>query len=325
MPDLKVTAPAGSKLHEVLHGNGWTAEYARKCVPILVRWIEEENASHSAVLHEHTYKELAIALGDAKIARPIPHALGLLGNTLEELQKQHPGTFGGKIPPIELLVWRKGANRPGDAGFWWVGIKKSKLKDYSETALRSIAAQVRREIIAYPHWRKVLKILNLKPLTIDLPDTRKVLSDPGFCGRSGKESPEHWRLKHYVAGNYSRLGLKGKHIGTVEHALLSGDEVDVLLESASDSRLVGVEVKSRISSEADLIRGVFQGVKYRAVLGASEDYETSRTSTWLPRAVDVVLVTELPLPSSVAALAKRFGVPHIVLKVPADYVAPTRA
>jgi hypothetical protein len=57
-------------------------------------------------------------------------------------------------------------------------------------------------------------------------------------------------------------------------------------------------------------------VKYRAVLGASEDYEISRTSSWVPRAVDVVLVTELPLPSNVAALAKRFGVTHIVVKVP---------
>jgi hypothetical protein len=132
---------------------------------------------------------------------------------------------------------------------------------------------------AYPLWRKVLKALNLKPLTIDLPATKDVLSNPGFCGRGGKESPEYWCLKHYVADNYSWLGLKGKQVATVEKVLLSGDEVDVLLENASDSKVVGVEVKSRISSEADLIRGVFQGVKYRAVLGASEDYVASRTST----------------------------------------------
>jgi hypothetical protein len=163
------------------------------------------------------------------------------------------------------------------------------------------------------------------PLTIALPEPRAVLSDPGFCGPSGKQSQEHWRLKHYVAGHYSPLGLRGNHIATVERGLLSGDEVDVLLENSSDSKLIGVEGKSRISFEADLIRGVFQGVKYRAILVASEDYEVSRASTWVARAVDVVLVTQLPLPSSVAALAKRFGIPHIVVKVPADYVAPVRA
>lgn len=325
MPDLKITAPVGSKLHEFLYGHKWRAEYARKCVPVLVRWIEEENASHTSTFREHTYQDLATALGNSKIARPIPHALGLLGSTLEELQEQHSDTFGKKIPPLELLVWSKGAGRPGDSGFSWIGIKKSSLESYPEAALQSIAAQVRQKIVAYPHWRKVLKALNLKPLTINLPAGKDVLSDPGFCGRGGKESSEHWRLKHYVADNYSRLGLKGKQAATVEKALLSGDEVDVLLENASGSKVVGVEVKSRISSEADLIRGVFQGVKYRAVLGASEDYEVSRASTWLPRAVDVVLVTELPLPANVAALAKRFGIPHIVVKVPADYVAPTRA
>lgn len=324
MPDLRVTAAAGTKLHEFLNGDRWSADYARKCLPVLVRWVEDERSDYSGLVREHTYQELATALGDTRNARPIPHALGLLGSALEELQEQHPNVLGRKIPPIELLIWRKGAKRPGDAGFWWVGIRKSKLKDYPEEALRFIASQVRQEIIAYRHWREVLKALKLKPLTIDLPEGTRVLSDPGFCGRGGKESEEHWRLKHYIAANYLRLGVRGEHIATVEKTLLSGDEVDVLLENTCDLRVIGVEAKSRVSSEADLIRGVFQGVKYRAILSASEEYEASRAGEWLPRAVDVFLVTEHPLPSRIAQLAKRLGVSHAVVKVPANYVGPVR-
>ena len=48
--------------------------------------------------------------------------------------------------------------------------------------------------------------------------------------------------------------------------LLSGDEVDVYFET--DGRIDLVEVKSRRSNWHDLQRGVYQCVKYRAVLDA---------------------------------------------------------
>jgi len=325
MPDLRVSAPAGSNLHEFLHGSGWSAEYARKSFPVLVRWAEEQNADPSTEHPEHTYKELATVLGDVRYTHAVSHALGVLGFTLNELQGQHPGIFGNGIPPIEMLVWTQGAGRPGDDAFSFVGISKSEVKNLPEPALQAIAARVRQEIIAYPHWRVVLKALKLRPLTIDLPAMKNVVSDPGFRGRGGGESREHRCLKYFVLENYSRVGLKGKHIGHVEEVLLSGDQVDVFFENEAQGRLVGVEVKSRISSEADLIRGVFQCVKYRAVLKASEEYEISRTSAWSQRAVGVLLVTERPLPAQIAELAKRLGVTHVVVKIPDDYVTPMSA
>ena len=53
-----------------------------------------------------------------------------------------------------------------------------------------------------------------------------------------------------------------------EHELLSGDRVDVVC--FTESELVAVEVKSRDSNWQDLRRGVYQCVKYRAVLCAQE-------------------------------------------------------
>jgi hypothetical protein len=319
MSDLNVVTRPGSALHVFFYGESWTAKYARKSLPVLVRWVEEERARPSALIQEHTYKELATELGNAKNAHPLQHALGAVGVALLELQKQNPNTFGVKIPPIEMLVWTRGAGRPGDSAFSFVGIKKKDLKNIPESALRSLAGQVRREILAYPHWRKILKALKLQPMTISLPEANTVISDPGFGGRGGGESPDHLRLKHYIAEKYALIGLKGKHLARLEERLLSGDEIDVFLEHVSERRLVGVEVKSRLSSDADLIRGVFQCVKYQAVLGASEDYETARASAWIPRTVEVLLATERALPTPIANLAQRLGVIHVVVKVPVTY------
>jgi len=319
MSDLEVTTKPGSSLHRFFTGKTWAAVYARKSLPVLVRWVEEEKSKHSASIREHTYKELATALGNAWNAHPIHFALGVLGDALEELQKQLPATFGSKIPPIQLLVWTQGAGRPGDDAFSFVGIKKKDLKAIPESTLRTLAVEIRREIVAYPHWRRVLKALKLKPFLIDLPTTNTVTSDPGFGGRGGGESSDHLRLKHYIAENYTRIGLKGRHSAQLEHVLLSGDEIDVLLEPAIDRKLIAVEVKSRLSSDADLIRGVFQCVKYRAVLNATEDYETSRSLSWLPRAIEILLVTERALPTPVCDLAKRLGVAYSVIKVPETF------
>lgn len=324
MQDPKVTTPNGSKLHEFLHGDGWSADFARKSLPVLVRWVEEENANRSAEGREHTYKELAIALGHPNYTHPIHHALGVLGHALEELEGQLPGSVAKQIPPIQLIVWTQGAKRPGDDGFAFIGLEKNEVKRLPEAALRSMAADIRQKIIAYPDWRKVLKLLGLKPITIELPFTDEVKLDPGFSGSGygAGESEEHRRLKHYVADNYSRLGLKGKHEARVEELLLSGDEIDVLLESTTEQSLFGVEVKSRISDDADLIRGIFQCVKYRAVLTATEDYEAARRTTWSPRMVSIIFVTERRLPPSIESLAKRLGVSHVVAKVPEWYAAP---
>ena len=79
---------------------------------------------------------------------------------------------------------------------------------------------------------------------------------------------------------------------------LSGDRVDVV--SYARDRTVAIEVKSRDSNWADLRRGVYQCVKYRAVLAAQDIRRNPIVETWL--------VTESPLPGDLKALARRLGV-----------------
>ena len=49
--------------------------------------------------------------------------------------------------------------------------------------------------------------------------------------------------------------------------LLSGDRLDVYFVQ-SDGTKIAVEVKSRVSPDDDILRGLYQCVKYKAVLDA---------------------------------------------------------
>ena len=87
-------------------------------------------------------------------------------------------------------------------------------------------------------------------------------------GRGG-EGPNHKALRLRVMEEPSlvRRGLRPEDTAT-EVELLSGDRVDVVL--AAKDGTVAIEVKSRDSDRNDLERGVYQCVKYRAVLAAQD-------------------------------------------------------
>lgn len=59
---------------------------------------------------------------------------------------------------------------------------------------------------------------------------------------------------------------KGCKTGVIEKLLRSLDEIDVWFVSSGEQ--LAVEVKSRRSTDPDLERGIFQCVKYRALLQA---------------------------------------------------------
>jgi hypothetical protein len=90
----------------------------------------------------------------------------------------------------------------------------------------------------------------------------------------GGESPEHRSFKRWLAAQPQLFGLSAEVRGEEEADLDSGDTIDVLYKTAR--RTVGVEAKSRLSAEGDLLRGVFQCVKYAAVLRAMARWKGER-------------------------------------------------
>jgi len=86
-------------------------------------------------------------------------------------------------------------------------------------------------------------------------------------GRAGGESKKHRELKAWVSENPSAIGLaSGYGHGKQEVPLLSGDVVDVLFSIGSKYR--PVEVKSLLSSDDDIRRGIYQCIKYQSVKAA---------------------------------------------------------
>ena len=122
----------------------------------------------------------------------------------------------------------------------------------------------------------------------------------GLAHGPGGEGENHRTLRLWVTKHPECLGARFRGAcTTTEHELLSCDRVDVVCFTGAE--VVVVEVKSRDSNWQDLRRGVYQCVKYRAVLCAQE--ESRRT-------VRSVLVTESGLPADLARLARRLDVEH---------------
>lgn len=152
-------------------------------------------------------------------------------------------------------------------------------------------------VYGYPRWDGVYQAAYDRRLPAAREDLAGTERDG--TGRGGGEGVNHRELKRLVARDPSlvRKGLRAENT-EMEAKLLSGDKVDVV--SVTHDRRVAIEVKSRDSNWNDLRRGVYQCVKYRAVMAAEHIGREPTVETWL--------VTETTLPSELKALARRLGV-----------------
>jgi len=296
-------------------GTKWSPKYARRALPVLVRWVEEEKARLGGEPREFTYTLLAEAVGQPGKAHPIHAALGILGSALKELELQHKLIFG-KIPPIQLIVWSKGKGSPGARGFGFVDLLKEQVEKLSPEARKSLARDIRNQTIQYPHWRQVLHYLDLKPLSLRLPEIGSVTASIDTDGFGHGESEEHKRFKRYLGEHYELLGLRGQFLPTYEDKLLSGDQTDLQLHELKGKIMVCVEVKSRISSDNDLIRGLFQCVKYKAILTAQETYNLARDDNYPAKIVRVILAIGREIDSEIFSLSRLLDVEvvHIAMR-----------
>ena len=147
-------------------GRPWSQKYAKKALPILVNLAESHNTT--------TYVELASLLGDKKHSYALPNALVKLGTALCSLSDAEPKRFG-KIPPIELLVCTQRTGRPGTLALDFLDIKNSEKNKMSKSLLDRLISIARQDVFDYPRWPQVLKVLGLKPVTLNLPAPESIL------------------------------------------------------------------------------------------------------------------------------------------------------
>ena len=84
----------------------------------------------------------------------------------------------------------------------------------------------------------------------------------------GGEGKEHKAIKEYIKTHPEAVALKNIIKSATEYDLPSGDRLDVYFESKKNIHYA-IEVKPKSSPEGDIIRGIFQCVKYKVVMDAA--------------------------------------------------------
>lgn len=275
MSTAQVSEPiAGGKVYQVR---------ARAALPLLVR-----QAKAGVPVF---YSDLAEELGMPN-PRNLNYVLGSIGQSMERLSK----AWKTKVPPIQCLVINKSTGLPGEGIGWFL----SKKKDFATLPRRQKRAIVDAElqhVYLYRRWDEVLKALSLAPTTSDFSPIIAKASG----GFGGGESEAHKALKAYVAQNPNAIGLPSNtHTGVTEYPLPSGDCLDVSFNGKAI--WVAAEVKSAISADADIVRGLFQCIKYRAVM------EAVLLSEARPQNARALLVLESSFPDALVPLRNMLGV-----------------
>ncbi len=256
-------------------------------LPILVR--------QARAGHDITYKNLARELGMPN-PRNLNYVLGSVGFTLQRVER----VLGFKIPPIQTIVVNQSTNLPGAGGQWFA--LGDRFEKFDEKTRRQMIHDRHKEVFRFGRWDDVLAHLGIA----EADDASHAIVEAASrsAAGGGGESEEHRRLKEEVSRSPAIVGLSGV-AGSTEKRLPSGDAVDVFFETGD--LMMAVEVKSVISSEGDIARGLFQVVKYLAVMEATVAFQRTR------QRVGGVLVLEGTLPRMLLPLRNTLGVRVIEL------------
>jgi hypothetical protein len=127
----------------------------------------------------------------------------------------------------------------------------------------------------------------------------------------GLESKEHKALKAWVIKSPRHFKAYGTFkSGKNEHCLSSGDRLDAYFDNGK--QYLAVEVKASHTSDAELMRGVYQCVKYKAVRRA-ECIATRRAPLG-----DAVLVSTRKPNKQLRALLKRLHLDFVLVPKEAE-------
>lgn len=255
---------------------------AKLAFPILVRQARAEKPIF--------YSDLAQEIGMSN-ARNLNYVLGAVGNWIKDLIKK----TGKEVPLINFIVINKSEEIPGSGVEEF--IEYSDFQSLNKSQKRKIVDKILSDIYLYKDWYWVLSELNLKPLETNF--DQKLKEHRPRYGKGG-ESQQHKDFKNYIATNPKLFRLSSRLKGVTEYELPSMDLIDVVFKNKDE--IIGIEVKSFISNSVDIQRGLFQCVKYKALLEAEQV-----VNDIIPNS-RVILALENELPSNLIAVKNQLGI-----------------
>lgn len=219
-------------------------------IPHLICWAQNGQT-------DKTYLDMIHILKYSKWSG-IGKALGYIEDIMQSLRDE-----SGKndIPSLNALCKNTQTKLPSE-GFSYV------YKEYDKMppdAKRIFVEGINQQAVKYEHWDWVLNALGLQPAKgISEEEWKSILKPVHGNGGEGKE---HKELKEYIKTNSQVLGINNVVSAETEYLLPSGDKLDVYFILKNGTR-IAVEVKPSKSPEQDIARGIFQCVKYEAILKA---------------------------------------------------------
>lgn len=263
-----------------------TRNNVRLMIPVMIHWAKTGH-------NEHTYGDLAHAIGKSKFSG-IGHALYFVQQVLDNLSTKS----SREIPTLNSLCKNSKTMLPSE-GFEFVSPQYNYL---DENGKRVFVKGLDSNAMNFPHWDWVLKELELKEAVPFTEEQLEAIKNPRCI--YGGEGEEHKILKEYICQHPESINYKDVDFAETEHILPSGDRLDVYVE-LSDGTHVAIEVKPSISPDQDIARGVFQCVKYYAVMDALRNIECKDYE------IKVLLVTAGNFSSQNKELAEELGVEYV--------------
>ena len=209
-------------------------------------------------------------------------------------------------PLLNILLVRQKDCMPGEgAGPFMANyleqprLAKPGYRNKHQQRWRAACDEIATDVYAFKDWERIYR----KAFGERLPaaTSPRGTEHDGINHTRKGEGPNHKALRLWVRDNPGRVRRGYADFETDTEVILdSADRVDVVYYGSTST--VVIEVKSIDSDDADLRRGVFQCIKYRAVMEAMD----MRSK---PQVVPV-LVTQRPLPGDLAHLVGRHDIWH---------------
>lgn len=278
---MKETAKIANS--NLLNGEKLYLKRAKVTLPYLVR---QANAGQT-ILYSDLAKEINISN-----PRNLNYILGAIGNALIELGKLN----NIEIPPIQCVVVNKETGFPGEGIGWF--INSDDFGKLPKSQKKQIVNRVLSNIYTFQKWDWVLQQLQLEPLTINV---ESLIEKAKKIRGNGGESPFHIAFKEFISNNPTVVGLDVKvGKGKTEYVLPSTDKIDVVF--IENKTKIAVEVKSKISDNADILRGLFQCVKYQHLIEAEQKVNNEQPDS------KVILALEGQFPNELISVKNVLGI-----------------
>ncbi len=296
-------------LPETLQGDSWTKYTARTVLPLIIWCAKNGRTITYGKLNREVINR---GWGHHVFVTNYGKPAGTIGDALIETEEE----WGDSIPPLNALIVNQSTRLPGDGVNYYLeryAEPENHVNNMSPDEKRAIVEEIHADIFAYEYWDDLLEEYGLTPINDGLEEEINIdeneISKPSQGGWSTEsESEEHLNLKQFISNNPKVVGLnKESSIGIIEYLFPSSDKADVVFKNGS--KYLGVEVKSIISNDNDINRGIFQCVKYQALLRAEQK------ALMMPPTTRAVLVVERELPSAIQNLANTLSIKVVIYRL----------